>query len=88
MVQQTAHTGAILVFLDGWEAIQIVRDVLKEPCSPFSNLAYAILPLHSQMPRTEQRLVFRPSRPGVRKIVLATNIAETAITIPDVSVSV
>ena len=81
-VQQTGSTGAVLIFLQGWDAIAKVRETLSDPASPFSSRAYAILPLHSQLPSAEQRLVFISSRQGVRKIVLATNMAESAVTIP------
>lgn len=76
--------GAILVFLPGWEEISRVRDrLLQSPL--FSNtLAFNILPLHSMIPSDEQKKVFHRPPAGCRKIILSTNIAETAVTIDDV----
>lgn len=51
--------------------------------STFSDpqLPYRIFPLYAALSSDEQLLAFQPSVPGIRKIVLATNIAETSVTI-------
>ncbi|XP_059449723.1 DExH-box ATP-dependent RNA helicase DExH6-like isoform X3 [Corylus avellana] len=79
-----SQDGAILVFLPGWEAINKTREKLI--ASPFftNTSKYLIMCLHSMIPSVEQKKVFNSPPPGCRKIVLATNIAETAITIDDV----
>lgn len=60
--------GAVLVFLPGWNTISILRKYLQTH-PRFSNPnEFLILPLHSQVPREDQRLVFRPAPPGVRKV--------------------
>lgn len=43
-----------------------------------------VLPLHSNIASEDQRQAFKMPPDGVRKVVVATNIAETSITIPDV----
>ncbi len=43
-----------------------------------------VLPLHSAVPPAGQRAALRPPPAGLRKVVLATNIAETSLTIEDV----
>ncbi|CAF2096509.1 unnamed protein product [Brassica napus] len=76
--------GAVLVFLPGWDDINKTRQRLLD--SPFfkDSSKFDIICLHSMVPAGEQKKVFsRPPR-GCRKIVLATNIAESAVTIDDV----
>ena len=51
----------------------------------FTACRYCVIALHSVLSSTEQAAAFSVAAPGVRKIVIATNIAETGITIPDVS---
>ncbi|XP_062153351.1 DExH-box ATP-dependent RNA helicase DExH6-like isoform X2 [Alnus glutinosa] len=79
-----SQDGAILVFLPGWEDINKTREKLI--ALPFfkNSSKYMVICLHSMIPSAEQKKVFKRPPPGCRKIVLATNIAETAITIDDV----
>ncbi|CAN9511472.1 unnamed protein product [Ophioblennius macclurei] len=75
--------GAILVFLPGWDNISSLNDLLMAQ-QMFRSDRFIIIPLHSLMPTVNQTQVFKRPPPGVRKIVIATNIAETSITIDDV----
>ncbi|XP_065267496.1 ATP-dependent DNA/RNA helicase DHX36 [Emys orbicularis] len=61
--------GAILVFLPGWDNISTLHDLLMSQV---------------MFKSVNQTQVFKKTPPGVRKIVIATNIAETSITIDDV----
>ena len=78
--------GAILVFLPGWSDISEVNKLLTNNSRfKFQDpRSVDIHPLHSMMPTMNQRKIFNKPSKGVRKIVLATNIAETSITIDDV----
>lgn len=84
MANSESEEGAVLVFLPGWEEISRCRDRLQDSPIFRDNSKYLILPLHSMVPSAEQKKVFKRPPPGVRKIVLSTNIAETAITIDDI----
>lgn len=75
--------GSILIFLPGLlDIMGLYKDMQNTGCFPTHR--YVIIPLHSKMPSTEQRHVFNRPPPGKRKIVIATNIAETSITIDDI----
>jgi HrpA-like RNA helicase len=76
--------GAVLVFLPGWDDISRLRDLLQRDPNFGREDRFWVLPLHSGIPSKQQREVFKRPPAGVRKIVLATNIAETSITIDDV----
>ncbi|CAJ1971301.1 unnamed protein product [Sphenostylis stenocarpa] len=76
--------GGILVFLPGWDEINRTRENLFAS-SFFKNTSmFMLISLHSMVPSMEQKKVFRRPPHGCRKIVLSTNIAETAITIDDI----
>ena len=84
---QDTTSSAILVFLPGIKEITTLHEMLLTTTQTFRNSPAKdwVLPIHSSIPPEEQRLVFTRPPKGVRKVVLATNIAETAITIDDVA---
>lgn len=76
--------GDILVFLTGQEEIELVEENLKETCMKLGNsLAKELIvtPIYSNLPIELQSRIFEPTPANARKVVLATNIAETSITI-------
>lgn len=75
--------GAILCFLPGWAEIGKMRRYLEE-YAYMSKHETMIVPMHSKMSNFDQRKIFSKPPPRVRKIVLATDIAETGITVADV----
>ncbi|PSR87768.1 DExH-box ATP-dependent RNA helicase [Actinidia chinensis var. chinensis] len=76
--------GAVLVFLTGWDDISSLKDKLQSHYILGDTKRVLLLACHGSMASAEQRLIFDEPDYGVRKIVLATNIAETSITINDV----
>ncbi|XP_038701366.1 DExH-box ATP-dependent RNA helicase DExH1 isoform X2 [Tripterygium wilfordii] len=76
--------GAILVFLTGWDEISKLLDKIKGNSFLGDLNKFSVLPLHGSMPTLNQREIFDRPPPNKRKIVLATNIAESSITIDDV----
>uniref|UniRef100_A0A3P8WRP0 ATP-dependent RNA helicase DHX29 n=1 Tax=Cynoglossus semilaevis TaxID=244447 RepID=A0A3P8WRP0_CYNSE len=82
--QFAALDGAVLVFLPGLAHIQQLHDLLVSDKRFRDKNRYKIVALHSTLSSKDQAAAFTVPPPGVRKIVLSTNIAETGVTIPDV----
>ncbi|KAJ1345414.1 hypothetical protein BSLG_000927 [Batrachochytrium salamandrivorans] len=75
--------GDILLFLTGQEEIDTSAEILYERMKALGPMVpeLIILPVYSALPSEMQSKIFDPAPPGSRKVVLATNIAETSITI-------
>lgn len=88
-VLESTDDGHVLVFCPGWDEIKAVEKQLLDPKQPFAfnfsdSSKFSIHLLHSTIPLAEQQVIFEPPPRGVRRVILATNIAETSVTIPDV----
>ena len=75
--------GSTLIFLPGMGEIKTLCDRLRISRS-FGSSSFEIIPLHSTISSKDQKKAFTKAKPGIRKIIVSTNIAETSITIPDV----
>ncbi|KAG0258984.1 hypothetical protein BG011_002879 [Mortierella polycephala] len=75
--------GAVLIFLPGVMEIKKCIDALQLFSRTVSQ-TLNIMPLHAALTPKEQSSIFSPVRKGIRKIVVATNVAETSITIDGV----
>jgi ATP-dependent helicase HrpB len=77
------HQGDVLAFLPGEGEIRKCEEILKAQLSDFR-----IHPLYGMLPHNEQYAAIMPNKQGKRKIVLATSIAETSLTIEGISIVV
>jgi ATP-dependent helicase HrpB len=76
-----AHPGDLLAFLPGWGEIRRTQERL-------AGLDALVVPLHGELPPAEQDIALNPAADGRRKVVLATSIAETSLTVPGVRIVV
>ncbi|KAK7398828.1 hypothetical protein VNO78_10001 [Psophocarpus tetragonolobus] len=83
-IVKNERPGAVLVFMTGWDDINSLKDQLQAHPLLGDQRQVLLLACHGSMASSEQRLIFENPEGGVRKIVLATNMAETSITINDV----
>uniref|UniRef100_H3AKB7 RNA helicase n=1 Tax=Latimeria chalumnae TaxID=7897 RepID=H3AKB7_LATCH len=89
-VHMNEEAGDILVFLTGQSEIERACDLLFQKAEAIdyrydvqdhSVEGLIILPLYGSMPTDQQRRIFQPPPPGIRKCVVATNIAATSLTV-------
>ncbi|WP_323166047.1 ATP-dependent helicase HrpB [Pseudomonas bubulae] len=78
------ESGSLLVFLPGQAEIRRVNQQLADALGSRSDIL--LCPLHGELDLTAQRAAIEPAPKGQRKVVLATNIAETSLTIDGVRV--
>lgn len=79
----TEHPGDVLVFLPGQREIGKVQALLAHALDESRVEALA---LHGELPVEQQSRVLQPSQDGRRRVVLATNVAESSVTLPGVRV--
>ncbi|MEM1156393.1 MAG: ATP-dependent helicase HrpB, partial [Pseudomonadota bacterium] len=82
------HTGSILVFLPGQREIMQLSRQLRDTLGDLEGQNVIIAPLFGSLMSERQQQAIEPAPEGMRKIVLATNIAETSLTIEDIEVVV
>ncbi|XP_068874495.1 ATP-dependent RNA helicase TDRD9 isoform X2 [Aphelocoma coerulescens] len=75
----TLERGSVLVFLPGLGEIRYMHSCLSQKYK-----RWQVYPFHACATLEEQSKVFSATVPGYRKVILATNIAESSVTVPDV----
>jgi ATP-dependent helicase HrpB len=72
------NPGDVLAFLPGRREIERARGMLEK------HDALEVVALHGELSLAEQQLALAPADPGVRRVVLATNVAESSVTLPGI----
>ncbi|XP_055627755.1 probable ATP-dependent RNA helicase DHX35 [Toxorhynchites rutilus septentrionalis] len=83
-IHRNEQRGDVLAFLTGQEEVLKAFDLLREHNDSSGKDDMMILPMYGTLSNTDQLKVFFSAPKGVRKIILATNIAETSVTIPGI----
>lgn len=88
-IHATQPAGDVLIFLTGQEEIEAAEELLKLKTKGLGSKIgeLMITPVYANLPSDMQTKIFEPTPPGARKIVLATNIAETSLTIDGIKVT-
>ncbi|XP_059373492.1 pre-mRNA-splicing factor ATP-dependent RNA helicase PRP16-like [Carassius carassius] len=81
-IHLSGMVGDILIFMPGQEDIEVTSDQIVERLEDLDNAPpLAVLPIYSQLPSDLQAKIFQKAPDGVRKCIVATNIAETSLTV-------
>ncbi|XP_057662442.1 probable ATP-dependent RNA helicase DHX35 [Diorhabda carinulata] len=87
-INSSKEPGDILVFLTGQEEVERTVRLLNEHENLIEQSRkkerMMILPMYGSLPHHDQLKVFRPAPDGCRKVIVATNVAETSVTIPGI----
>ncbi|KAJ8614029.1 hypothetical protein CTAYLR_009615 [Chrysophaeum taylorii] len=81
-LHETEPPGGILVFLTGKREVETLASRLR---ATYSTTAVVVVALHASLSLAQQEVAFAAVPEGIRKIVVATNVAETSVTIPGIS---
>ncbi|ETL82389.1 hypothetical protein L917_17438, partial [Phytophthora nicotianae] len=84
VLEKSQTSGAILVFLPGTAEIKRLIEMLTHSNGGLSAKVWA-LPLHGSLSGADQAMVFKSAPSGKTKVIVSTNIAETSITINDIT---
>lgn len=86
-IHTTQGKGDILVFLTGQDEIEAAEQQLTETARKLGNRVKELIvcPIYANLPSDLQSKIFEPTPEGARKVVLATNIAETSLTIDGIT---
>lgn len=87
-IHTTQPPGDVLIFLTGQEEIEAAEELLKQRTKGLGSkiMELIIAPIYANLPSDMQARIFEQTPPNARKIVLATNIAETSLTIDGIKV--
>lgn len=87
-IHATQPPGDVLIFLTGQEEIEAAEELLKQKQKQMGSRLgeLVIAPIYANLPSDMQSKIFETTPPGARKVVLATNIAETSLTIDGIKV--
>eukprot|EP00927_Polykrikos_kofoidii_P050023 TRINITY_DN43988_c0_g1_i1.p1 TRINITY_DN43988_c0_g1~~TRINITY_DN43988_c0_g1_i1.p1 ORF type:complete len:1074 (+),score=197.91 TRINITY_DN43988_c0_g1_i1:112-3222(+) len=83
-VAQQQQDGSVLIFMPAWAYMSALLKILQ--ADPALGERCRFVMLHSHVPREQQAEAFRPVPAGTLKVVIATNIAESSVTIDDAAV--
>jgi ATP-dependent helicase HrpB len=82
----TDDHGSLLVFLPSASYIRQTQSLIEAQLTHHQRLTTQVLPLYGALTKEQQQLALIPSDEGIRKVILATNIAETSLTIEGIGV--